>query len=339
MSDLLLQLIQYSIDRRNSLTVIPSAEEWEILFESSCKQAIAGVCFSGLSELFASRAESVSFLPESLYYRWAGMAFEIQRRNDSMNAACSSLLGELSGMGLRSCILKGQGAALNYGQLAELRNPGDIDIWVDADKDAVVAAAARLGITDTPSYLHVCTSFSGIPVELHFRPTYCRQASYNRKMQDFCKRHTSDWSQIDGLVVPSWYFNSVYMPSHIFRHLFGFGVGLRQLMDYYFLLINRPDDVILSDLDADLCAVGLRPFIGALMFIMKEVFLIDDGCLICAPDRERGAALLSDVMEYGNFGQMDCKSRKTIGHYGRLLRMYPYEMLSLPVWKLRRSFD
>lgn len=160
-----------------------------------------------------------------------------------MNRQCVKVQQILAEAGFKSAIIKGQGVASLYGDLGNLRQSGDIDLWVDTPKENVVALANEMGITEKAGYLHVGTKFKGVDVELHYRPTYMRNPSHNRRIQEFCVAH-KDFKCLklnaEGLeiVVPSDEFNVVYLLSHIYRHLFGAGIGLRQLMDYFFVLIN-----------------------------------------------------------------------------------------------------
>lgn len=65
----------------------------------------------------------------------------------------------------------------------------------------------------------------------------------NKKLQRwFAKEQEAQFdnkiSLSDGedISVPTTEFNLVYQLLHIYRHLFGEGIGLRQLMDYYMVL-------------------------------------------------------------------------------------------------------
>lgn len=155
------------------------------------------------------------------------------------------------------------------------------------------------------------------------------------------KLTTSAPSSIN-LQTPSVEFNLVYLLHHIFRHYLYEGVGLRQVMDYYFVLqayyeergtknegrktVFRDSFVNNSSLVEDdslrlIKRLGMEKFAGALMWVIAHVFgNEDDGFdkltnrdknenhkpsslnLLCEPDEKRGRRLLEVIMEGGNFG-------------------------------------
>lgn len=72
-----------------------------------------------------------------------------------MDRRCLKLQQTLTSDGFRSCILKGQGVASFYGPLASLRQSGDIDIFVDADRVTSLRCLADKGIPNTGwDYVH-----------------------------------------------------------------------------------------------------------------------------------------------------------------------------------------
>lgn len=141
---------------------------------------------------------------------------------------------------------------------------------------------------------------------------------------------------------PSYEFNVVYLLSHIYRHLFEMGIGLRQLMDYYFVLVNTNCQELSTNchINSTLKHLGLYDFAGAVMYVLKEVFGLEREYMICEPDEWRGKALLEDIMESGNFGKGQKKMPnwlRKIRQWSKLVEMYPSETLSDPVWRVYKG--
>lgn len=337
-----------------SFKVIQS--QWRKLYEISQKQSVLGVCFVGVSRLSNPDCREYAGMSEDLYYNWAAVALQIQKRNEKMNRACSALQSKVSSYGFRSCILKGQGIAGLYlvsensadfqiPDLKLLRQSGDIDLWCDASKDEIVSMANEMGSVESPGYLHIGTIFNGEPVEFHFRPSYMRNPLYNARLRRFCSSHKEDWIVRDGIVVPSLEFDAVYLLSHIYRHLFGAGIGLRQLMDYYFLVRSLPDSFDFREFRKRLKYLGIYHFAGAVMWVMKAVFGMAERYLPVDPDAKRGCMLLSDIMKTGNFGRMDEEQKSSrsnpigtivykVRQWWKLLWYYPEEALFEPLWRI-----
>ena len=337
------------------LSRFPSEAEWKELFDMAVKQSLVGVCFVGLHTLGADSDEGYVQIgmSEDLFFDWMGTAAQINMKNEIVNKQCVQLQKRLATDGLRSCALKGQGVATLYGEeLRGFRQSGDIDLWVDAPKKEVVDWAMKVGMTEKPGYLHVGAScFEDTAVELHYRPTYMRSFRHNRRLQQFCESHKADWTERNGMIVPSWEFDVVYQLSHIYRHLYGLGIGMRQMMDYYFVLrASNSNSDLNENLRRTLSSMGLYNFAGAVMYVMREVFGLDGRYMICPVDEKRGRMLLEQVMQTGNFGHLDEKQKAARGttagnvkyklrQWWKLLRFYPEETLSAPVWSVIRLFD
>lgn len=137
-----IDLLRVSISRRDSLSHVPSAEEWISLYALSVKQALAGVCFVGVQRLPKEQREEMS---KGLMMQWFALAEQIGQRNEVMNRRCVELQRMLEKEGMKGCILKGQSIAELYNlnlngesNLGLYRLSGDIDVWVDAGRDDVI---------------------------------------------------------------------------------------------------------------------------------------------------------------------------------------------------------
>ena len=105
------------------------------------------------------------------------------------------------------------------------------------------------------------------------------------------------------------------------------GIGLRQLFDYYFVDVKWHTDLTnLTDLAAlqrDLKWLGLWKFAGAVMFVLHEVFGLEEDKMIAPMNEKGGAFLLDEIMRGGNFGQYDDRlgDKKCEGKVHRYFRM------------------
>ena len=169
-----------------------------------------------------------------------------------------------------------------------------------------------------------------------------------------------------GFPVPTTSFNVVYQMCHIYNHYIYEGIGLRQLMDYYYTLriwhndweekrefesrsilseeignsVKLPDEVM-----AVLRSFGMTKFTAAVMYVLKEVFAMPAHYYICEPNKKEGKMLLAEMMNIGNFGHYDRKKPNVYQHrfqyhiwkFKRIFRLtmsYPEEALWEPVFRV-----
>ncbi|MEE1460014.1 MAG: nucleotidyltransferase family protein [Segatella copri] len=222
--------------------------DWQELYSFASKQALLGLCFEGIERLGKEYSEELRLNPigRELLMTWMGKAQQIRRQNMKVNAVASKLYSMLREDGLRCCILKGQGNALIYPN-AYSRNPGDIDVWVNASRKRIMEyAQKKFELGDDIRLQHLETSLDGVPVELHFFPCTMNNPIYNARLQKWFKRNadlqcSNVVSLPDGIgeiAIPTTAFNVVYQLTHLYHHFFDEGIGMRQIIDYYYVVCD-----------------------------------------------------------------------------------------------------
>ena len=313
------------------------------------KQALVGVCFSALNKL---PLEQTTNLPKVLKRQWLGMTVQIQQRNEMLDERCKELSERYRKAGFRSCVLKGQGVANLYGSLKNFRQPGDIDLWVEGDRDVVVDWARKQGVkVSYVDSVHAHADFyDDTEVEVHSRPSWMYNRKHDKVFIQFWKyRQDEQFTNINeelGFCYPTVVFNLVYSMLHINRHIFEEGIGLRQLLDYYFILKNSTKEEREEAIRV-LKTMNLKGFASGVMYIEQKVLGLGEEWLIAKPDAKEGEFLLKDILIGGNFGRFDERNVSTRlderwkrGWYTilRSLRYaihYPSEVFSIPIWKIR----
>jgi len=90
------------------------------------------------------------------------------------------------------------------------------------------------------------------PVEVHYRPTWLYNPFRNRVLQRWFASQKvisnkeevkSAYAEYDGYKIPSVEFNVVFQLLHLYKHIFEEGIGLRQLLDYDFVITKYGDFV------------------------------------------------------------------------------------------------
>ena len=362
MMSLFVELIQIALGTRTVLSRIPSANEWQQIYETAAKQSLVGVVLSGIEVI---RAKSVELsVPKMLLLQWIGEVQMIEQQNKKLNEAAEHLTRIFKNGRLRSCVLKGQGVARMYdqessrvqefngsrGSLSLRRQPGDIDLWVEGGREKVLQFLKNSFLkTGTVVIHHVDASIiEGVETEVHFLPSYSynylRYVKYKKYFKEEANQQFDHFDEQVGFAYPTNRFNAVYLMMHIFRHVFHEGIGLRQLMDYYFVLIHLTDEER-KWAYGKLKWLGLGKVTSAVMYVMKAVFLMDDKYLLCSPSEKTGKYLLDEIFAGGNFGKFGEQYEsahsgssfnlflKNLKRLGKVYSLCPSEVLWAPIWK------
>ena len=386
---LFFEFLQVAVGNRNSLSVSVTDADWHRLFEFCKKQALIGVGFTAVEKLHAMGV----VCPAALRMQWMALALQIETRNALLNQQCRQLTDRYKHDGFSTCILKGQGNLLNYPEnLRKRRQCGDIDVWASPICD--ISVAVQTGSNDVEyatykgfravreyvrmqhridgyfekpvvRYNHIeAPTMDGTEVEVHFRPCYAHSPLRNWRMQRWFENHADVCMKNKthmGFAVPTASVNVVYQMCHLFSHYFDEGIGLRQLMDYYFALRVWHNDVMeckdlktqgmwseglgtsvmsKEEVRAVLRSFGMKKFAAAVMYVLHEVFsmpkrqlitderllITDCPWLLCEPNEKEGKKLLAEIMQGGNFGQYDTRDAA----------LKKGGMVKHGVWKLKR---
>ena len=215
--------------------------DWKELYAIAQKQCLVGVLFDGIKKL---PAEHVGMKKE-LLFQWMAENQMLVKANVRLNDAAIQVSEWFRKKGFRTCILKGQGNALMYPNPYS-RTPGDIDIWVEGEDKRVISFVRSISPHEKACYHHIeFPSYKGVEVEVHYRPSFLLCFWHNRKLQKYYERvkeeqfsHRVMLKEQGEIAIPMVGFNLIFQLTHIFSHLMNEGIGLRQLVDYYYVLCD-----------------------------------------------------------------------------------------------------
>ena len=339
--------------------------DWKELYAIAQKQALLGVLFHGIQRLPKELAPE-----QKLLMQWMVMAEMIRKQNIRLFQDSVKVCKNFENEGFANCILKGQGNALLYPD-PYMRTPGDIDIYLSGGRRKIIKYVDQVCPNQVMRYHHVDFPVMKTAIEVHFTPSYMFYPVHNRRMQKWFKEVMGEQcshraSLPDGygeIHVPQVSFNVIYILSHLYRHIFTEGIGLRQLLDYYFVLVKWHTNLtnltdsnkslpqmtqINTDLDTlrhELKYLGLWKFAQAVMYVLHEVFGLSEDRMIAPMDEREGRFLLDEIMRGGNFGQYDDRMGSKVGESKihryfrmnlrnlRFVKHYPTEALSEPLFR------
>jgi len=352
------ELIQVALGNRTVLSRTPSEAEWHDFYKMCQKQSVTGVAFDALDDFNEQRQKP----PLDLLYQWIGDAEQIKQQNLRVNSRCVEISRMFTEAGFKTCILKGQGNARMYANPLT-RTPGDIDIWLRVKGEGITVEKTRQRIDEfvysrfpeiKGGRMHIeFPVFDDVAVEVHYIPRYMYAPWHDRRMQAFFREKAEE--QFDNQVtlegaegtcaVPTVEFNLVQQLSHMMSHVMGEGIGLRQFIDYYFVLKTvHGSRFMVQGWDDELREMGLMKFAQGVMWIEKELLGLEEKYLIVEPSEKIGRAIQRTIEDGGNFGHHS--SLNTLRHQSligraiggakqslRAMRYFPTEA----AWKVIRK--
>ena len=215
--------------------------DWKELYRIAQRQCLVGILFDGIQKLPPAEMG----MSKDLLLQWMMQCQMLEKANVRMNDAAIQVSEWFRKKGFRTCILKGQGNALMYPNPYS-RTPGDIDIWVEGGDKRVISFVRSISPHEKACYHHIgFPSYKSVEIEVHYRPSFLLCFWHNRKLQKYYERVKEEQfsyrvmlGEQGEIAIPTAEFNLIFQLTHIFSHLMNEGIGLRQLVDYYFVICD-----------------------------------------------------------------------------------------------------
>lgn len=378
------ELLQMSVGRREGLSGTPVKEEWKAMFRMAREQALVGVFTEAVCRLSEEkrppRKPLARLCSEVVMIEDANLRL-FGKCCDLTEALAADGFDSCILKGLGMAMLYPKPLLRHSGDIDVWMKPTATNTQSSLE-DTIYNYAHEKGTLSDAVYHHVGVSIAihrnaddkvttspsenkSDDVEMHFRPSFMFSPRHNRRMQEWFDeqwplqlKHTVQVKpeffapdrkdEACSFRCPTPSFNAIYCLAHIYRHLFDEGVGLRQLLDYYYVIkaYNADtDDARHATTLANLKRFGLYRFAQAVMYVLHEVFALPESEMLMPMNKKTGRFLLDEILRAGNFGQHDDRvtivANETPFHklirrqrYSlRLLRYFPNEVLWQPYFK------
>jgi len=281
----------------------PHIQDWQAIYNFAEKQQIIGVC--------SPTPYSVKIEQEVLF-QWIGDEQQIRNQNIVLNERIEELSHILNKAGLKFCILKGQGNAEMYPEPG-LRCAGDIDVWIDADEKSVIGFVKNRYSDIEQTFKHIkFPVFDDVDVDVHTTPLRLYHPNHKKELKKWIKlQKDKQFAHVISLSsngvnvsVPTARFNVVYQMGHILIHLLDEGIGLRHMIDYYYVLrtLGELSDAEKHEIAEEWRKFGMLRLATGVMWVEKEILGLPEEYLIVEPNAKKGNMLLDEMLEGGNFG-------------------------------------
>lgn len=339
------ELMKISVGNAEKFSIAPNAGEWEKLYNEANRQAISGILLEGVQRLPKEQRP-----PRQLLMNWFSTVQQIMAISRQVNRDTVNISQKWSKVGYRNIILKGQANAQLY-PTPLARVSGDIDVWIDAPRKEVITYIRKMFPNEEVTWIEMnFPVLKSTLVEVHFQLTYLYRPLANRILCKYLNKRLkhSERIKIEEGEIPvlDTETDIVFQLTHIYRHLFFEGVGMRQIMDLYFLLQKDDAPQAIPEVRKVLKKIKLERFTCGLMWILQETFGMDRTKMILEPDEKEGYFLLTEIMQSGNFGHDDDRvgNRADMNRWQRLtwgtkwalrlIRHYPAEVMWHPIYRI-----
>lgn len=306
--------LRFCLHDNDALPSSAATIDWSAMLDFAQKQSIVGVLFHGIKRLTKDTPHPTA----RQLALWGTENNVIASTNKQVYAdAYKATAIMYQKYHHRSCVLKGQGNALMYPD-PYMRTPGDIDLWVVPNEGEDIADIVRLCRQIDPGcelqYHHAEAKFCvETDVEIHYRPSFSENLIFNSRMQQYfddCREEqVKTFVDLpDGLgriCVPTDSFNRVFQLSHIMKHFLFEGIGLRHVIDYFYLLRRGTSEEEKQAFVKEAKRLGMLKFARGLMYVLSHYLGLESKYLITEPDKRTGEFIMVEILETGNFGKAD----------------------------------
>ena len=309
------KLLLISLGKETSFAKTPSRADWVTLHRAARHQTLLGVLYDAAAGLPEEQRP-----PEEMLAEWKSSAEKIAAVHARHCREAEEIARMLSEVGLEGILLKGTGLAALYPAPSK-RMCGDIDVWVRKPRNETLEALRGRWRVHGVLYQECKASMlPGTVVEIHFHPTKMCNPFLNARLQRTLERLAPP-TQAGTLAVPGAEFNAVFCLAHMLRHYLESGLGLRQMMDYNYVLKTLPEERRESVIET-VKRLGMKKFAAGTMYVLQRAFGLEDGYLLCPADPSMGKRMMEEILRKGNFGVRDSSSRGHAGESGwrRFLR-------------------
>lgn len=228
-NELFFELLLVCLWAKKALSRTYSEAEWNEALEKAQKQSIEGVLLSAIERLPDDQRP-----PKLELLQWIGSVQMLEANSKKIAEGSEKVVKYFHKNGFACQILKGCSVGRYYPNPLR-RSSGDIDVWLDGSRKKIYDFARAFdkdGKLYGVNYHHIHFHLiDGVHIEAHIWPSYLSSPLRSWRLHRFCNLHRPTMEE----PMSSLAFDRVFILLHCYRHICGHGVGLRQIMDYYYV--------------------------------------------------------------------------------------------------------
>lgn len=287
--------------------------DWDEVYQLASEQSVIGVVLAGMEHSWVKPSQE-------LLLQWIGEVQMLEQQNKEMNKFVAKLIEKLRCQDVYAILVKGQGIAQCY-EKPLWRASGDVDLLLSNSnyykaKEILLPLASSIE-DENKKALHLGMIINDWVVELHGTLHSCSLPKMDEVVEEVEK------SVFYGGEVRSWTngYTQVFLPSpnndlffvfsHIIKHFFNGGIGLRQICDWCRLLWTYKGSLNHELLESRVRKSGLMSEWKVFAALAVDYLgMPKEAMPMYSSDGKwsRKAQRLRDyIIEVGNFGQNRCE--------------------------------
>ena len=255
-------------------------------------------------------------IPQNWTLQFIGNTLQIEQTNNAMNVFLANLIRRIKENKIEALVVKGQGIAQCY-EKPLWRSCGDIDLLVNqSDYKKTKDCLKPFSIScekEIEKEMHLGMTIDGWTVELHGAMPSTLSNNLDKELAKiqsgmFAGKRYRTW--VNGkteVLLPSVDDDVVFVFTHILKHFYRGGIGLRQVCDWCRLLWTYKTDIDVQLLERRLDNLGIMPEWKGFAALAVEYLGMPSDAIFFYDDnkkwKNKAKLIIELIMLTGNFGR------------------------------------
>jgi len=308
------KLLEAGLWEKDVQFLVAEQIDWHTVYKLSEEQSVLGLVLAGIDRFTTDRGAG-DRLPHDLLMQWIGVVQLYEQKNKSMNDFVSMLIEKLRLSNIYALIVKGQGIAQCY-EKPYWRACGDVDLLLSDNnysqaKTFLKSLATSVEREDVYEK-HFGMNIKGWTVELHGSLRSGVSSRVDKQIDTVqnavfyggdVRSWTNGKTQIN---MPGVDCDVFFVFTHILKHFYREGVGLRQLCDWCRLLWVYRNSINKKLLEKRLLEAGIMSEWKAFAAVAVDYLGMPVEAIpfytSSRSQSKKARKIVSVILETGNFG-------------------------------------
>lgn len=283
--------------------------DYNVVYRIAEEQSVVGLVAAGIEHIKDVK------VPQGLTLQFVGQTLQLEQRNMAMNQFIADLVAKMRKADIYPLLIKGQGVAQCY-ERPLWRSCGDVDFFLnDFDYKKAKSFLGHFATEIEDEIIeckHIAYTINSWEVEIHGSMRWGCLPKVDvvlSEMQQelFLKKQFRTWRNNDiDIFLPSVNDDILFIFSHILKHFYKEGIGLRQICDWCRLVWIYKDKIDIDILEKRLQSMGIEEEWKTFAVLAVKLLGMPSDSMPLFSYSKKGLSksnrILGIILESGNFG-------------------------------------